>query len=170
MSLGTFASTCLMYSPVRVTEIFAPNRIIFSLWHRLKIILFGANISVSCRHFCKDLMIIPSAEIICHGDECSFYENQISGLAQDCSNSSALAVELLQSCTKSLKWLQVISVDLSNLSQISQAGWNWTLLSSIPSEPLWCWSQNIPGELGQHCGSWCPGSWLSLSACHIAMA
>ena len=34
------------------------------------------------------------------------------GLAQDCSNSSALAMELLQSCTKPLNWqvwLQVSS-------------------------------------------------------------
>ena len=29
---------------------------------------------------------------------------QIDGLAQDCSNSSALAMELMQSCAKPLKW------------------------------------------------------------------
>ena len=29
---------------------------------------------------------------------------QIDGLVRDCSNSSALAMELLQSCTKPSKW------------------------------------------------------------------
>ena len=29
---------------------------------------------------------------------------QINGLVQDCSNSSALAMELLQACTKPSKW------------------------------------------------------------------
>ena len=29
--------------------------------------------------------------------------HQVDGLVQDCSNSSALAMELLQSCTKPLK-------------------------------------------------------------------
>ena len=32
------------------------------------------------------------------------YEHQIDGLVQDCSISSALAMEILQSCTKSSKW------------------------------------------------------------------
>ena len=30
----------------------------------------------------------------------SIYKDKINGLAQDCGNSSALAMELLQSCTK----------------------------------------------------------------------
>ena len=48
--------------------------------------------------------------------------SQCLGLAQDCSNSSALAVELLQSCAKSLislnafSW-KVISYDTEYLSQ-----------------------------------------------------
>ena len=32
------------------------------------------------------------------------HQNHIGGLVQDCSNSSALAMELLQSCTKPSIW------------------------------------------------------------------
>ena len=45
----------------------------------------------------------PSAGMLHQGGESSAI-SQIDGLAQDCSNSSALAMELLQSCTKPLKW------------------------------------------------------------------
>ena len=37
-----------------------------------------------------------------------FTDNQIDGLVLDCSNSIATALELLQSCTKPLKWYTVI--------------------------------------------------------------
>ena len=39
----------------------------------------------------------------------NWFNSYIDGLAQDCSNSSALAIELLQSCTKPLiSWLPFI--------------------------------------------------------------
>ena len=34
----------------------------------------------------------------------NFHYNDIDGLAQDCSNSSALAMELMQSCAKPSIW------------------------------------------------------------------
>ena len=38
----------------------------------------------------------------------------MGGLAQDCSNSSALAMELLQSCTKTLIWYTAIKSEYEN--------------------------------------------------------
>ena len=43
----------------------------------------------------------------------------IDGLAQDCSNSSALAMELLQSCTKSSTW--TIMLGMEKMQRISIA-------------------------------------------------
>ena len=37
-----------------------------------------------------------------------FYNVQIDGLVQNCSNSIANALELLQSCTKPSKWLPLL--------------------------------------------------------------
>ena len=47
----------------------------------------------------------------------------IDGLAQDCSNSSALAMELLQSCSKSSN----IIVYSTTSAQVEQGGQSWTL-------------------------------------------
>ena len=41
---------------------------------------------------------------MCVGDCGLEAENEIDRLVEDCSNSSVLALELLQSCTKLSKW------------------------------------------------------------------
>ena len=41
-------------------------------------------------------------------DKITFASDYIDGLVQDCNNSSALALELLQSCTKPLIFLYQI--------------------------------------------------------------
>ena len=40
------------------------------------------------------------------------YAGQIDGLVQDCSNSSALALELLQSCTKPSRWRMIENANI----------------------------------------------------------
>ena len=89
-----------------------------------------------------------------------FVAHQISGLVQDCSISSALAVEILQSCMKPSKWNTVghqaitwISVDqpigewmsecfyLINSSPPSATymrQWIWSALVQIMACPLFC--------------------------------
>ena len=37
-----------------------------------------------------------------------FVQDRVNGLAQNCSNSSALALELLQSCAKPSEWHSII--------------------------------------------------------------
>ena len=51
-----------------------------------------------------------------------FCDLHIDGLAQDCSNSSALAIELLQSCTKSLilSWVASLALWQSGFLRISE--------------------------------------------------
>ena len=39
-----------------------------------------------------------------YSDILIYITQEIDGLVQDCSNSSALAMELLQSCTEPWKW------------------------------------------------------------------
>ena len=60
----------------------------------------------------------------------------IDGFVQDCSNSIANALELLQSCTKPYM----------------------TLLIWKQHETLWYRDHNIPGKLGKLYGSWWPAS------------
>ena len=43
-------------------------------------------------------------------------ENQIEGLAQDCNNSSALAMELLQSCARPLTFRFSYHILFSNVN------------------------------------------------------
>ena len=60
---------------------------------------------------------------------CTWFMFDIDGLAQDCSNSSALAMELLQSCTKPSIWSDVVlylSILLTFL-QDHVTGWQWQL-------------------------------------------
>ena len=50
------------------------------------------------------------------GKQNKFHRKQINGLVQDCSNSSALTMELLQSCTKPLRCkFVVITVSANGL-------------------------------------------------------
>ena len=48
----------------------------------------------------------------------SHFEKNIDGLVQDCSNSSALAMELLQYCTKPLIYYQMLSFPNTGLLQV----------------------------------------------------
>ena len=57
----------------------------------------------------------------------------IDGLMQDCSNSSALALELLDSCTK-----PPISFALINLSK-----YNLVLETYLLTGPIWLWSSAL---------------------------
>ena len=41
--------------------------------------------------------------------------HKIDGLVQDCSISSALAMEILQFCTKPLKWLDILTLPMQSL-------------------------------------------------------
>ena len=36
--------------------------------------------------------------------------------------------------------------------------WNDTIGRRRTRQPCWCWNRNIPCELGQYHGCWCPGS------------
>ena len=51
---------------------------------------------------CTNCYVVFKQELIAPNsyDFCLDQEDYVDGLVQDCSNSSALAVELLQSCTK----------------------------------------------------------------------
>ena len=66
---------------------------------------------------------------------------QRDGLVQDCSNSSALAMELLQSCTKPLIYPFIISRWLTT----SHISFCINLAKTLP-------------VLRQYHGCWCPGS------------
>ena len=48
--------------------------------------------------------MLYTTEAMLHHNEDNGLSNYIDGLVQDCSNSSALVLELLQSCAKSLIW------------------------------------------------------------------
>ena len=62
--------------------------------------------------------------------------SQVDGLVQDCSNSSALAMELLQSCTKPSKWLiSIWWIDSASTMlyfiKISAEGISWRILPGL---------------------------------------
>ena len=48
-----------------------------------------------------------------------FERKKNDGLVQDCSNSSALAMELLQSCTKPSKWQRINSPNMVSLTLLN---------------------------------------------------
>ena len=52
--------------------------------------------TVSCQHYTTNIISLT----IKIGIKCSYYKLQINGLAQDCSNSIAITLELQQSCAK----------------------------------------------------------------------
>ena len=74
---------------------------------------------------------------------------------QDCSNSMANVLELLQSCTKPLIYL----MSFLNCEMI-HAGFSFfisgLLKCCISVKPFWCWDKNIQRELDQYHGCWCP--------------
>ena len=55
------------------------------------------------------------------------YIRYIDGLVQDCSNSSALAMELLQSCTEPSIWNQRRDGTRCKLGNTTQRNWNASL-------------------------------------------
>ena len=85
----------------------------------------------------------------------------IDGLVQDCSNSSALAMELLQSCTEPSIWLCVI---WCHAYAVHLCGWKWKFLMQCSENPVVIW-YSVPSD--HHVKNtiveirWCWGSWLS---------
>ena len=78
---------------------------------------------------------------------CTVYE-YIDGLVQDCSNSSALAMELLQSCTKPLIYGSITKQNVGDTQQ--QQNWNkdfLIFLSNISNHPT-VYKKQIPSRSG----------------------
>ena len=67
--------------------------------------MFGPPVDHQWRKFVwsGQYWVVHWGNALCSFDDSHFYWCHIHGLLQDCSNSSALALELLQSCTKPLK-------------------------------------------------------------------
>ena len=67
---------------------------LFNPWINIQITLLSTVLNPQLQKFC----VISYVMKICNE------RDKINGLVQDCSNSSALAVELLQSCTEPSKF------------------------------------------------------------------
>ena len=94
----------------------------------------------------KGMGWIKSTMKVTHGSETRSFNSSADGLVQDCSNSSALAMELLQSCTEPLKWqgnfsfLNIRSTVYSNLKQGKSEGFD---SSDRPSSLAQIWSKSL---------------------------
>ena len=80
------------------------------------------------------------------------------GLVQDCSNSSALAMELLQSCTKPSIYLRAMLQGMFVYDVIHE----FVCLKDKENNGLLLfvnsWTAGNSWIHNQHCGYWCPGA------------
>ena len=72
----------------------------------------------------------PNTDVKKNVDIYPIERQHIDGLFQDSSNSSALAMELLQSCTKPLTWIS------SSLQYTVYTTWT---TQAIMIQEAWCW-------------------------------